>query len=80
MVYIFKRLFWYLSGIWMMGEQEGYCSHSNGRQMMVVWVRWVARMYRPRTCTLKVEPVKLTDELDMRDEEMDIRMSLRFLV
>lgn len=64
----------------MMGQQEGYCSHSSGRQMMVVWVKWAERMYRTRICILKVELVKLTDELDMKDEDKDIRMSLRFLV
>lgn len=34
----------------------------------------------PRMCTLKVEPVKLTDELGMRGEKMDVGMSLRFSV
>lgn len=34
----------------------------------------------PRICTLEVEPMKLANELDLRSEEMDIRMSLRFLV
>lgn len=46
----------------------------------MVWVRWMDRIGRPRICTLEVEPVKLTDELDLRSEEMDIRMSLRFLI
>lgn len=37
-------------------------------------------MARPRICILEVEPVRLVDELDMRDEETQKRMSLRFLV
>lgn len=37
-------------------------------------------MGRPRICTLEVGPVKLADKLDLRNEEMDIRMSLRIFV
>ena len=37
-------------------------------------------MDRPRICMLEVEPVRLADELGMRDEETEKRMSLRFLV
>lgn len=49
-------------------------------KLKVISVRWTERMDRPRMCILEVEPVKRADELDMRNEEMDKRMSLRFLV